>query len=239
MARIPTVVLFIALLPACGTEEHGTAPAGIAEDKNQSAMNEEEFWKIIESLDALSDLNGDRVHNQLLARMRAMSTPKVAAFQSWFDHVKGRAYRDDVWDAMEILLGGCGDDSFMDARAALVGLGREAFESVVQDPNQLLEYAHRAEAYKYFRFENVSYAVQRALDHVSEDEVQALRLDLPYVRFNELLDPEYDREVALKRTLAWEASGAPGRPGRLEGLDVIDPLGAEQLRKAIGGADEQ
>ena len=104
-------------------------------------MTEDEFWQIIEDVHAQTGFDGDRKQERLAAVLEEMPVRRICEFRSWFDYHQDRLYREDVWDAMVILLGGCGDSSFERARASLVGLGREWYERLAADPDELVEFA--------------------------------------------------------------------------------------------------
>lgn len=83
-------------------------------------------------------------------------------------------YRWDVWAAAYLIGGGCSDDSFMDFRAGLIGLGREWYARAAACPDVLAEHpavAAAAEAHidEIVFNEAVNYAASYAFERVAGD----------------------------------------------------------------------
>ncbi|MFI0355337.1 DUF4240 domain-containing protein [Actinomadura sp. 9N407] len=106
-------------------------------------MTEDGFWEIVEACQAAS--HGDFAEQVRLQRARLMTLPldELVSFQFLWEAIEDRAFTWPVWDAAALLLGGCGDDSFCDFRAWLIGQGRQVFEQVVNEPDRLAEVADR------------------------------------------------------------------------------------------------
>jgi len=65
-----------------------------------------------------------------------------------------RAYTNDLWGAAYLINGGASDDGFYYFRCWLLGLGRDAYEAAVADPDSLADVVdpddgdlHEAETY--------------------------------------------------------------------------------------------
>lgn len=96
-------------------------------------MDAEGFWRLVES--ARGD--GGVFAEALAGRLVKGSESEILGFEARFDELYGAVYRWDVWAAAYLIGGGCSDDSFMDFRAGLFGLGREWYERVALAPDSL------------------------------------------------------------------------------------------------------
>lgn len=96
-------------------------------------MDTEDFWRLVES--ARGD--GGGFADALVGRLVMGSESEILEFQERFDELYEAVYRWDVWAAAYLVGGGCSDDSFMDFRAGLIGLGRDWYERVALAPDSL------------------------------------------------------------------------------------------------------
>jgi hypothetical protein len=134
-------------------------------------MDEDEFWTIIETARAASGRStlGEALGDVLIG----LPPERVLDFEERFEALSDVVYRWDVWAAAYLIGGGCSDDSFMDFRAGLLGLGREWFERVAAAPDSLaghplvLESGSAAELAELVFSEELSYAAMRAYERLS------------------------------------------------------------------------
>jgi hypothetical protein len=105
-------------------------------------VTEDGFWDIVEDCRAGSD--GSFAEQVRLQRERLLALPldELLSFNEHWEAANDKAYAWAIWDAAYLLCNGCGDDSFMDFRAWLVGQGRAVFERVIADPDSLADLAH-------------------------------------------------------------------------------------------------
>lgn len=104
-------------------------------------MTEDEFWEIVDGCRRAS--GGDFVEQVRLQRERLsrLGVDELLSFGEHWDAADDVAFDWGVWDAAALLLGGCGDDSFGDFRAWLIGHGRAVLEQVAADPDALADIA--------------------------------------------------------------------------------------------------
>jgi hypothetical protein len=99
-------------------------------------MTVENFWKLIDdarqSVEKLTDVPGRLV--DVLSQMDEM---EIIGFGSHYQNCMHLSYDANVWLGAVVLIGGCGDDRFMDFRAWLIAQGREVFEAALADPDSL------------------------------------------------------------------------------------------------------
>lgn len=91
-------------------------------------MSLDEFWEIF----ALYGEGKDSDAKRLMRGRRK-------AYSQHFDDCLRRAHTWDLWGAAYIVYGGCSDDSFTDFKGGLLLQGRKVFESVLDDPESLIE----------------------------------------------------------------------------------------------------
>ncbi|MFC4070454.1 DUF4240 domain-containing protein [Actinoplanes subglobosus] len=97
-----------------------------------------DFWSIVED-SAREGTDPDERAARIAASLAALSDEDLIAFQGHFDDQMDRLGGDLVWKAAALIRNGCGDDSFSRFRAWVIGLGREAVDRVVADPDHLAE----------------------------------------------------------------------------------------------------
>jgi hypothetical protein len=105
-------------------------------------MDAERCWELIESARAeagpIGDDIDDRLADSLIELLVRLPLDDIVAFELRFSELQGRLFdREDVYAAAFLVQHGCGDDSFSDFRAAMVGLGRHWYERVLADPDHL------------------------------------------------------------------------------------------------------
>jgi len=98
-------------------------------------MPEARFWALIEQ----SRPFGREQVGRLEAALQLLDCSDRLAFDLTFFKLREAAYRWDVWGAAYVYAGGCSDDSFMDFRAGLIGLGQSAYEAALVNPDSLAE----------------------------------------------------------------------------------------------------
>ena len=102
-------------------------------------MQPPKFWGIIEK--CREDANSLASFNVNLEReLSALSVEDVADFRLAWSAASDGLYSWDVWDASTLMLDGTDDDSFMDFRSWVISLGRQGYESVRADADNLADY---------------------------------------------------------------------------------------------------
>lgn len=102
---------------------------------HSAAMRIDDFWALIEH----SDGDGDDDRADLIVEHLAALPPEdIAGFARLLDGLRRRADTFHLWGAAWMICGGlCSDDGFFSFQAWLVGLGRDTFERVAADPDEL------------------------------------------------------------------------------------------------------
>ena len=107
-------------------------------------MDTERCWEIIEAarVKAGTEWNelDERLEEALIDQLVRLPLADIVAFEVRFDDLQARVHRDDLWMAAFLIHNGCGDDSFTDFGAGVVGLGRDWCERALADPDNLAEH---------------------------------------------------------------------------------------------------
>ncbi|WP_415954513.1 DUF4240 domain-containing protein, partial [Streptomyces sp. KLOTTS4A1] len=99
-------------------------------------MDTDTFWQLIDTARTADA----PLHAALTDLLAAQGEEHVLAFEACMDRLDTAIDRWDVWAAGYLIGGGCSDDSFMDFKAGLIGLGRAWYERVVRCPDDLAEH---------------------------------------------------------------------------------------------------
>ena len=114
-------------------------------------MTLDEFWERIYATKRDSSRDQVTAFTERLAKLRPA---EIIDFDYWWGVLKSEAYTWNIWGAAYVLGGGCSDDSFIDFRTWLILQGRDVFQTVVTNPDSLLDHANngcRCECYPAMR----------------------------------------------------------------------------------------
>lgn len=124
-------------------------------------MTEEKFWEIIENSEHGNDLN------ECLA---PLSEDELFGFRYWWEYFRNISYKQDLWAAAYIVLGGCSDDGFDYFRFWLIAQGRKVFYAAMENADSLCDvFSELAEESESPENEDLDYAVQEVLGERSGD----------------------------------------------------------------------
>ncbi|RYG31885.1 MAG: DUF4240 domain-containing protein, partial [Chitinophagaceae bacterium] len=101
-------------------------------------MSEGSFWLVIASTFDQAGGNYDQQQDELAIALKKLSLQELVAFDNRFRQLRGQAYRWDLWGAIYIIHGGCGDDSFSDFRGWLICQGKVLYYSALKNPETLI-----------------------------------------------------------------------------------------------------
>ncbi|AWS49122.1 hypothetical protein DKM19_42315 [Streptosporangium sp. 'caverna'] len=135
------------------------------------------WWDLIERARAAvgeraddRDPPGDPLVPVLTTLLSELEAAEIIAFAQLLIRVRDSAYRWPLWNAAQLIEGGCGDDGFRDFRGGLVLLGRTTFTRAVADPDSLAELPVVArmsrEEQGWIGCEDLSYAPREAYGRV-------------------------------------------------------------------------
>lgn len=101
-------------------------------------ISEKLFWELIETAKSNSEKSTDRSY-ELRKLLMPFLPVEVARFNKYFYQQMSKSYTWDLWAAAYIAFGGCSDDGFEYFRAWLISEGREYFEAVLSDVNNIVK----------------------------------------------------------------------------------------------------
>lgn len=101
-------------------------------------ISEKLFWALIETAKNHSEKPTDRSYE--LGKLLLPFLPvEVARFEKFLYQQMSKSYTWDLWAAAYIAFGGCSDDGFEYFRAWLISEGREHFEAVLSDVDNIVK----------------------------------------------------------------------------------------------------
>jgi hypothetical protein len=106
---------------------------------SDALMDEDQFWIIIQT--AKTNANGDfeQQQEELAKELRKLTPDDIILFGNRFRYFRGQANTWELWGAIYIIHGGCGDDSFGDFREWVIGQGKEFYYQTIKEPETLVE----------------------------------------------------------------------------------------------------
>lgn len=106
---------------------------------SDSLMDEDKFWEIIQNSKDNSHGDFEQQQEELANQMRKFSPGDIILFGNRFRYFRGQANIWELWGAIYIIHGGCGDDSFNDFREWVIGQGKDFYYKTIKDPETLVE----------------------------------------------------------------------------------------------------
>jgi len=106
-------------------------------------MQMADFWQLVDEARrdvGVSNTLGSDIAAILGARLTASTPDEILDFDRCFRRAHSRAFQWNLWAAAERMWGFCSDDTFSGFRAGLIGLGHDAFERIVTDPDALADH---------------------------------------------------------------------------------------------------
>ena len=160
-------------------------------------MAVDQFWDFIAASQPVDGLQPER----LLGLLRPLPCEEKQAFSLTFRQFSQDAYRWDVWSAAYLYAGGCGDDSFMDFRSGLISQGREVYETILNNPDQLATAVQLLPEDVDLFFEDFGYIHSQALkeDHCPPSGIRTEANTHPLSANLEGNDWDFDDEQEMQR----------------------------------------
>ena len=105
---------------------------------SDALMDEDSFWHIMQT--AKDNANGDfEVQQEELAiELLNLAPDEIILFGNRFRYFRAQANTWELWGAIYIIHGGCGDDSFNDFRECVIGQGKEFYYKTINDAETLV-----------------------------------------------------------------------------------------------------
>lgn len=103
-------------------------------------MDEDQFWKIVQTTKDNSNGDFEEQQVELAKELRKLKPNDIILFGNRFRYFRGQANTWELWGAIYIIHGGCGDDSFNDFREWVIGQGKDFYYKTIKDPESLVEF---------------------------------------------------------------------------------------------------
>jgi len=114
-------------------------PKSLTFISSEELMEDETFWSIIKITKDNSHDNFELQQKELANQLRKLTPDEIILFGNRFRSYRGLAYTWELWGAIYMIQGGCGDDSFNDFREWVIGQGKEFYNKTITDPETLVE----------------------------------------------------------------------------------------------------
>ena len=132
-------------------------------------MDDDRFWQMIDWANEQSNGEIETKYWCLYVQILQLSPKEATAFSAIYDRHHDLSYFWSMSEACAILLDGVSPNGFDDFRAALLSMGRQVFERAIDVPDSLAVVDASIET---LRFERYSYAVMKAVNQVTGDNVK-------------------------------------------------------------------
>jgi hypothetical protein len=106
---------------------------------SDALMDENLFWEIIKTTKDNSHNDYERQQEELEHELGKLTPDDLILFGNRFRFFRGQANTWELWGAIYIIQGGCGDDSFNDFREWVIGQGKDFYYKTIKDPETLAE----------------------------------------------------------------------------------------------------
>ena len=106
---------------------------------SEDLFDEDKFWEIIQNSKRKANNDYQKQQLELENELRKLSPDEIILFGNRFRFFRGRAYSWELWGAIYLIHGGCGDDSFNDFREWVIGQGKIFYYKTIENPETLVE----------------------------------------------------------------------------------------------------
>ena len=168
-------------------------------------LNEETFWKIIDS-SLRSSSNQDEQERNLISEIEKLSPKEMIGFRLRTDYLLYYTYNSEMWCAGYIMNGGCSDDSFEYFRCWVISRGKETYYNAKANPDYLVNEV--VEGAEFYDFESFWYVALEAFkrktgkdlyDYIDNDKFTTKEGSYPQFEFTwQEEDPESMKRICPK-----------------------------------------
>ena len=163
-------------------------------------MKHEQFWNIIEK--GRKTQNCEELNDIVQKELEKLSLEELVSYHKLFHEFYSALYTWDIWHGAYIILGGCGDDCFMDFRGSIISLGRETYENTMLNPDWLINLDETALSEKLYNAEFQGLAPFVYEEKTSKDIYAEYRFQMePHKPIGEKIDIESEdiEEIFMKK----------------------------------------
>ncbi len=135
-------------------------------------IDEAQFWKIIETTESNSNGDFEEQQKELANELRKLTPDGIILFDNRFRYFRGQANTWNLWGAIYIIHGGCGNDSFNDFREWVIGQGEDFYYRTIKDPESLVEYD--TDRMNEIEWEGLGYVSSAVFEEITGQEIPYL-----------------------------------------------------------------
>ncbi len=132
-------------------------------------MDEDQFWKIVQTTKDNSNGDFEEQQEELANELRKLTPDDIILFGNRFRFFRGQANTWELWGAIYIIHGGCGDDSFNDFREWVIGQGKDLYYKTIKDPESLVEFD--TDTMDEIEWEGLGYVPSTAFKEITGQEM--------------------------------------------------------------------
>ncbi len=194
----------------------GYAVASLSEQViKDSGITEDLFWKLLETAKKKGE-DPDEQLEWLVNDLSKRPVKDIVRFDTIFNQHYYKSYTSNLWAAAYIIMGGCSDDTFDYFRAWLLYLGKDVYETVMKNPEEIIPHLKLLEEEGGVpEFEELLYVASMAYEEktgLDDEHYYNLYNQLSndnYVQPEMEFDWEEDDEEGLRNKfpLLWERYG--------------------------------
>lgn len=141
-------------------------------------MLDDQFWTIIDT-SRQNSTDCESQAEQLRRILARLSGSEIASFYRIFRQKVVDAYRWDLWGIAYLINGGCSDDGFEYFCYWLIGQGKDAYTSVLTDPQSILNYLDDEDDEAEIDCEVLIYACTDAYKDLTDEEMPMSGINTP------------------------------------------------------------
>jgi hypothetical protein len=154
---------------------------------SDALMDEDQFWSIIQTAKDNSYGDYEQQQEELADELRKLTPNDIILFENRFRHFRGQANTWELWGAIYIIHGGCGDDSFNDFREWVIGQGRDFYYKTINNPETLVDV-------ETSKIEDVEWEGLGYIPATVFEELNGQEMPYPYQEKLETTGNEWDEE---------------------------------------------
>jgi len=150
-------------------------------------LNENKFWEVIN--ETLKKSNGDyELQQEILEKeLKKLSLQEIIEFDNRFKELRGKANNWELWGAIYIINGGCGDDSFHYFREWIISQGKEFYYKTIENPKTLIDLKVDVTEIEW---EGISYVASTLFEKITNKEIPSEFIENYEVNGNEWEEEE-------------------------------------------------
>ena len=150
-------------------------------EKTSELLNEDLYWKIIDSSLAKSSSQDEQIEN-LSLQLQKLSPIEIVGFKLRTNKLLYDIYNSDMWCAGYLINGGCSDDGFEYFRCWIISKGKNIYHAAKSNPDTLVNELN--DEFEEYEFEDLLYIANDAFTTKTKKDIYDF-IDNDNLGFNE------------------------------------------------------